>query len=616
MPRIMDTLLLFPLKDTTTFLLFYLCFSATTAVSSKSPHIIFILADDLGWNDVSYHGCPQIPTGNIDAMAWNGLRLTQYYTQTICSPSRAALMTGRYPIRTGMQHFVLDNREERGLPLDQKLLPEWLAELGYTNYLVGKWHLGFHKEEYTPTRRGFHHHFGFWGSNIDYYNHTSAFPKAPQPLKLDSGKSLQTINWTTGMDYRSGPHILWNYTGLYSTDVFTSEAVRIIGNHPVEKPLFLCLSHGAPHSGDMRDPLQVPDSYTSDFKDIGHEKRIKFAGMVKALDISVGEVFHALDRKGMLENSVVVFSSDNGPDLERIISNYGSAWPLRGQKETPWEGGVRSPAVVWSPLLNTSSRVTYDGLVHITDWLPTFYHLAGGNVSNLEKIDGVNNWNAFLKLEPPQRTELLVNIDQIEGYAAIRDGKFKLVKGGINNGRFDVWYPILGNVPWSSTQPRGSCESSVVKHVISRFRRHPVCGSDSSSYATPIQCGVRWSNKSCDATTSPCLFDLSVDPCEYNDISKEHAEVVQSLMTKLSQYQSESLPPGNRVPDPKSDPVHHDGLWTNWADIPSLQEVTPQQSSATETCSFLSSAAFLFRAVTGFFYWLVHMAVDECLMLL
>ncbi|XP_064458139.1 arylsulfatase B-like isoform X3 [Ornithodoros turicata] len=614
MPHIVG-LSLFPFKDTT-FLLVYLCFSASIAVASRAPHIIFILADDLGWNDVSYHGCPQIPTGNIDAMAWNGLRLTQYYTQTLCSPSRAALMTGRYPIRTGMQHSVLDNTEARGLPLDQKLLPEWLAELGYTNYLVGKWHLGFYKEEYTPTRRGFHHHFGFWGSHIDYYNHTVTFPKAPQPLKLDSGKSLQTINWTTGMDYRSGPHILWNYTGLYSTDVFTSEAVRIIGNHPVEKPLFLCLSHGAPHSGDMRDPLQVPDSYTSDFKDIGHEKRIKFAGMVKALDISVGEVFHALDRKGMLENSVVVFSSDNGPDLERIISNYGSAWPLRGQKETPWEGGVRSPAVVWSPLLNTSSRVTYDGLVHITDWLPTFYHLAGGNVSNLEKIDGVNNWNAFLKLEPPQRTELLVNIDQIEGYAAIRDGKFKLVKGGINNGRFDVWYPILGNVPWSSTQPRGSCESSVVKHVISRFRRHPVCGSDSSSYATPIQCGVRWSNKSCDATTSPCLFDLSVDPCEYNDISKEHAEVVQSLMTKLSQYQSESLPPGNRVPDPKSDPVHHDGLWTNWADIPSLQEVTPQQSSATETCSFLSSAAFLFRAVTGFFYWLVHMAVDECLMLL
>ncbi|KAH7962654.1 hypothetical protein HPB52_017331 [Rhipicephalus sanguineus] len=148
----------------------------------KQPHIVFILADDLGWNDVSYHGSHHIRTPNIDALAWNGVRFDRRYYQPLCSPSRSALMTGRYPIHTGLQHGIIGQSEPRGLSLHFKLLPEWLNELGYSFYMVGKWHLGFYKSEFTPTKRGFSSHVGSWGGFVDYYTHDRG--TAPEEAKV------------------------------------------------------------------------------------------------------------------------------------------------------------------------------------------------------------------------------------------------------------------------------------------------------------------------------------------------------------------------------------------------------------------------------------------------
>lgn len=535
-----------------------LCISVVRA--TRAPHIIFILADDLGRNDVSFNGCPQIPTGNIDAMAWNGLRLTQYYTQPLCTPSRAALMTGRYPIRTGMQHFVLWNEEPRGLPLSEKLLPQWLADMGYDTHLVGKWHLGFHKKEYTPLKRGFRHHFGYWGAYLDYYNHTKKF-------------SLQPSWRSPGLDLRRQFQPLKNYSGAYLTDLLTDEAVKIIRRHPVDKPLFLYVAHQAPHSADSDDPLQAPDRYTEDFEDIGVKNRTTYAGMVKALDLSVGAIFQALARKRMLDDSVIVFSSDNGANGEGPNANYASSWPLKGQKGTPWEGGVWSPAIIWSPLLSAPERATYDGLFHITDWLPTFYHLAGGNVSNLETIDGINNWKSLLDLEPPQRTGFLINLDQRDKYAAIREGNFKLVRGVANGGTHDKWYPLLGNVTWNTTKAREACETSTVADVLERAGKHPVCGSGPDAYATLVTCGERNPARKCNAKKSACLFDLSTDACEYNNVADQYPEVLERLTRKLARYEAESLPPGNLPLDPRSNPALQDGLWASWDDSPAPQQV-------------------------------------------
>ncbi|KAM7304210.1 arylsulfatase B-like [Ixodes scapularis] len=265
----------------------------------RQPHIVFILADDMGWNDVSYNGCPQIRTPNIDALAWNGIRLQRYYTQPLCTPSRAALMTGRYPIHTGMQHLVIIQNEPRGLPLKFKLFPQWLGDLGYVSQMLGKWHLGFYKKEYTPTMRGFQKHIGSWGGFVDYYSH-----------------------------------------------------IRIT-------------------------KIGVPKKYSDKYHDIGHWNRTMYAGMVSALDESVGAVVEALGKRGMLNDTVLVFSSDNGADTNSENANYASSWPFKGQKMTPWEGGVHVPGIIWSPLFSGMRGIDYTHIFHVSDWLPTLYQLAG-----------------------------------------------------------------------------------------------------------------------------------------------------------------------------------------------------------------------------------------------
>ncbi|KAL1421913.1 hypothetical protein MTO96_022622 [Rhipicephalus appendiculatus] len=153
-------------------------FWASVAVSKKAlPHIIFVLVDDLGWDDVSFHGSSQIPTPNIDTLAADGIILNNYYVQPMCTPSRSALMTGMYPIHTGMQHWVIRSPEPWGLPLELKIMPQYLKELGYATHLVGKWHLGYFEKEYTPTYRGFDSFFGYYNGFIDYYQHRNQYKR-------------------------------------------------------------------------------------------------------------------------------------------------------------------------------------------------------------------------------------------------------------------------------------------------------------------------------------------------------------------------------------------------------------------------------------------------------
>ncbi|XP_075550354.1 arylsulfatase B-like [Dermacentor variabilis] len=524
------------------------------AAPLPQPHIVFILADDLGWNDVSYHGCPQIRTPNIDALAWNGIRLRRYYTQPLCTPSRAALLTGRYPLNMGLQHSVIYNEEPRGLPLSATLLPQWLTDLGYVTHHLGKWHIGFFKKEYTPTMRGFERHVGFWGAYIDYYKH--------EKIYLGSTQS-------PGLDMRRNFFLARNDSGRYVTELLTMEALEVIENHPEDKPLFLYLAHLAPHSASPQDPLQVPDKYVEQYRDIGSPERMKYAGMVSALDESVGLVFEALAKKGMLSNTLVAFSSDNGADVAGPNANYGQSWPLRGQKYSPWEGGVRAPALLWSHALGPKVRAggDYEQLFHIADWLPTLYQLAGGDLADLGDIDGVSHADALVgdaSPLPPPRTELVVNIDPIDNYSAIIDGRFKLVKGVAEGGEYDQWYPIVGNVDWNSTKPLEQCKASPVARVLRSLGLEPACGPLGG--ATPINCGVRDSAKMCRPTVAPCLFDLDEDPCEYNDVAAEHPQLVKNLLSTLRRYKDASTPPANLPQDPLSDPGLYDNVWIPWRD--------------------------------------------------
>ncbi|KAF5285022.1 hypothetical protein FQR65_LT02334 [Abscondita terminalis] len=400
-------------------------FALSSAADTK-PHIIIILADDLGWDDVSFHGSNQIPTPNIDALAYNGVILNSHYVQPLCTPSRAALLTGKYPIHTGMQHSVILESEPRGLDLQEKLLPELLKDNGYSTYAIGKWHLGFYKREYTPTHRGFDSYYGYWQGYKDYYSHMAH----------------GTITDENGYDLRRSFDVDWDSAGIYTTDLFTKEAEEVIKRHNSSKPMFMYLSHLAVHSGSPENPMQAPDDEIAKFSYIDDPERRIYAAMVSLLDKSVGKVITALREKRMLENSVVLFMSDNGaPTTGRFHRNHGSNYPLKGIKESPWEGASRCVAAIWSPLIKKPQRVS-NHVMHITDWIPTIYSMSGLNFSELGKIDGLDMWSTISENSDSPRTEFVYNIDEISDYAAVRKGDWKYVYGTTSNGAYDSWYGL------------------------------------------------------------------------------------------------------------------------------------------------------------------------------
>ncbi|XP_077529388.1 arylsulfatase B-like [Haemaphysalis longicornis] len=323
------------------------------------PNIIIIFADDLGWDDVSFHGSAQIPTSNLDALAADGIILNNHYALPACTPSRSAFLTGRYPIHTGMQQAVILPAEPWGLPQEMKIMPEFFRDLGYETHLVGKWHLGNFAKEYTPTYRGFDTFYGFYGAEVDYRSHTF------------------TMYNKTGLDFWDGTEPIRNETGHYSTTLLTNRAINLIETRNKEKPFFLYLGHQAPHAGSDI-PLDAPAENIGKFPYIGEENRTIYAGMVDALDESVGAVVEALHKEKILKNSIIVFCGDNGGQPFGPHSNRGFNWPLRGAKGGLWEGSTRVSTFLWSPMLAKRRRVSQQ-MMHVIDWLPTLYHAAETN---------------------------------------------------------------------------------------------------------------------------------------------------------------------------------------------------------------------------------------------
>ncbi|XP_077553362.1 arylsulfatase B-like [Haemaphysalis longicornis] len=482
-------------------LIIYLLLGTYETFAEKSPpHIIFILADDLGWDDVSFHGSAQIPTPNLDALAADGIILNNYYTQPLCTPSRAALLTGMYPIHIGMQQLVIRPAEPWGLPLNVTLLPEYLGELGYETHLVGKWHLGYFSRNYTPTKRGFDTFYGFYNGGEDYYNHTREFRHV-------------------GLDFWIGTEPLWNETERYSTTLFTERAINLIQGRNKTKPFFLLLSHQAVHRGS-EVPLDAPPENIAKFPYIWDDNRTIFAGMVDVMDESFGAVMKALYEAEMLNNSIVIFSSDNGGGPFGPHASRGFNWPLRGAKGTHWEGGTRAAAFLWSPLLNKTRRVSHQ-MMHITDWLPTLYHAAGGRPDFLEeKLDGYDMWDALSRDLPSPRNEVLYNIEPKQCAAALRYGDYKLVEGLSFNGTWDGRYPTPGG-----TRPYGDLDRLMENSIVAWVLR---CFYNNESFEFPpswrlnatLRCNEDGSNDTNFVPRKPpYLFDIANDPCELNNLA-------------------------------------------------------------------------------------------------
>ena len=366
------------------------------SVPNRRPNIIYIIADDLGIGDVGVYGCKDIPTPNLDRLAAQGMRFNAAYAYPSCSPSRAALLTGQYAERFGITQALM-GEDAPGFS-KAVTVAEQLSRTGYATGLVGKWHLGYH-EPMRPMDKGFKEFFGFLGGKIDYFEHTDTAQKDP-----NGGKN--------------GRHDLWDGTteiqasGVYSTTLFTQKATDFIERHSHE-PFFLYLPFNAPHYARI-GVMQAPPEKLKAFgaTQNSHDRKI-YAAMVSALDDGIGKILDKLSALGLDDNTLVIFSGDNGAETP------GSNANLKGSKSTTAEGGIRVPALArWPGRIAPGSVCAAP--VHVMDWTPTV--LAAVDVVPAPQPDGINIMPLLEGNPLPDRP--LVFRGQ-----AVRLGRWKLGKG-------------------------------------------------------------------------------------------------------------------------------------------------------------------------------------------
>jgi arylsulfatase A-like enzyme len=382
----------------------------------KRPNIILLMTDDQGYGDLSCMGATDFRTPHLDRLAASGARFTHWYSNSpVCSPSRASLLTGRYPGNAGVRSILAGHRTASGLPQTVPTLATALRDLGYQTAMVGKWHLGL-AEGSRPAEHGFDEWFGFMAGCIDYYSHI--------------------FYW--GMN-RGGPgndptHDLWHNdeevweNGEYFTGLMTTKAVQYIRQMAADdQPFFLYVAYNAPHY-----PMHAPQEYLDRFPDLPWDRQI-MAAMLSAMDDGVGDICAELERQGIREDTAIVFMSDNGPSREtrnwldgRQDPYYGgTTGQLKGHKFSLYEGGIRVPGIISWPARIPAGQVL-DSPVAAMDVFPTFLNAAGGDPSAYE-LDGVDLIPMVADGCVPSERDIYWEMGQ---QTAVRRGRWKLVLQG------------------------------------------------------------------------------------------------------------------------------------------------------------------------------------------
>ncbi|NQU22747.1 MAG: sulfatase-like hydrolase/transferase [Candidatus Nealsonbacteria bacterium] len=391
-----------------------LCVPATAAdVPLSPPNVVILLADDLGFADVGYHG-GKIETPNIDRLARQGVRLERFYACPVCSPTRAGLMTGRYPIRLGLMRAVIPPWRKYGMPTDEQTLADLLAKAGYERRAaIGKWHLGHSARKYHPLRRGFTHFYGHYNGAIDYFTH----------LREDA------LDWHRDFD-------LCDDKG-YSTDLIGREAVRFVEESPVGKPFFLYVPFNAPHS-----PLQAKEVDLKKYARLQGRRKLH-AAMVDSMDQAIGRILGAIDRRGIADDTLVLFFSDNGG-----VTGVADNGPLRGGKAGVYEGGVRVPAVIHWPRGIPGGR-TVDARMGYIDVYPTLKRIVGlKDDADANPLDGRDmldvicgrakpadrDWYSYIAQSGPER--IAVSTD---GWKLIVQGPGVLESDAVGKSRVELF---------------------------------------------------------------------------------------------------------------------------------------------------------------------------------
>jgi arylsulfatase B len=377
------------------------CTSEKDTDSDRQPNILVIVADDLGWNDVSFHGS-DIKTPNLDRLASQGTELTRFYTAPVCSPTRAGLMSGRYPDRINLRNHVYSPKHTSGLPPETETLPELLKDAGYKRTAAfGKWHLGHSNIKYHPNSQGFDEFYGHYNGAIDYFTH-----------KRDA-----ELDW-----HRNNEP---NFDEGYSTDLVEKDVIRFLNESDGNEPFLAYVAFNAPHSPmqakeeDLKMYGYDPNLPQEDY-DIGGSQRNEremdiygmqgrgntlrqtFSGMVTALDRSIGNILKTLDDKNLTDETIVWFLSDNGG----VPRFGGNNVPLRGAKHTEWEGGVRVVSIMrWPGKIEPDTK--NDQMIAYIDIIPTLLGIAGGNYP--DDLDGIDVWDAIKGNPLPERYIFLGN---------------------------------------------------------------------------------------------------------------------------------------------------------------------------------------------------------------
>jgi arylsulfatase A-like enzyme len=441
------------------FILTTLLLPLTTLRAAPQPNILYILADDMGYGDPGFMGSKDLRTPNIDKLARDGTILSAFYVQPVCSPTRSTLMTGRYVMRTGV-YTVVKPHAPWGLPLGERTLAQALREAGYETAITGKWHLGEFEPGYLPTHRGFDHQYGLWFGMIDYFTHRRG----------------QDLDWHR--DDR-----LCQDQG-YSTFLIAKEACRLIREKSLGKPLFLYLPFNAVHA-----PLEVPQEYLKPYANLPTQRKT-YAGMVAAMDEAIGQVVAALEERKMRDNTLIIFSSDNGGPWPGRVTDNG---PLRAGKGTIYEGGIRVCACVNWPGHIPAGKTIAEPLQGV-DWYPTLIKLAGGSLGQKLPLDGKDIW-PVLTGEAKSPHDALLLCGTRRNVTAIRMGDWKLL---LHPNRKDA-------------------EESGVEEAVS----------------AKVE-----------------LYNLANDLGEKHDLSKSNPEKAKELRARLDAWMQEAVPPGDAAAPP------------------------------------------------------------------
>jgi arylsulfatase A-like enzyme len=394
------------------------------AIAADRPNVVIFLADDLGWADVGFHGGSQIDTPSLDRLAREGAQLDRFYATPICSPTRAALMTGRDPLRLGVAYGVIMPWHNNGIHPDEHFMPESFRAAGYQTAMVGKWHLGHAQQTYHPNSRGFEHFYGHLHTEVGY------FP----PFASQKGKDFQ----------RNGESI--DDQG-YETHLLAKEASRWIKARDESKPFFLYMPFIAPHT-----PLDAPDDLKEKYADLPDDReparsgptdrtrmlskillqpsaRPMYAAVVDAMDQAIGQVLKTLDDEGIAENTIVLFFSDNGGAAYAM--GGADNVPLRGGKGETFEGGIRVVSVMrWPAHVEAGSTMT--SIMSAMDVFPTLAEAADVETRNTFELDGRSLWPAIADGREMPRKELLYFASEtpISGFFNLTafDDEWKLVQ--------------------------------------------------------------------------------------------------------------------------------------------------------------------------------------------